>query len=210
MAATKQKRRGAHLEMVGGKGGRQRVWEAIRANRDGFYLADISRAAKVDLATVRTYVQALERGGFIQQCNVTVKLAEAKQFAMVKDNGLEAPRLTAEGKPVIQGLVNEAMWRTMRMVRDFNFHELAALASTTEVSVAPGTARTYLKHLATAGYLIEIDKGHGKGAGGIPTRYRFNPARNSGPRPPMIQRTKSVYDPNLGQVVWQEEPDYDC
>jgi len=210
MAATKQKRRSVHLEMVGGKGGRQRIWEAIRVRRNGFFLADISDVATVDLTTARTYLQALERGGFIQQINVTEKVAEAKQYALIRDNGLEAPRLTVDGKPVIQGLVNEAMWRTMRMVHDFNFHELAALASTTELRVAPGTARIYLNQLALAGYLIEIKKGQAKGTSRSPARFRFNPARNTGPRPPMIQRTKAVYDPNLGQIVWQEEPDHDC
>jgi hypothetical protein len=74
--------------------------------------------------------------------------------------------------------------------------------------VVPGTAQDYLNQLALAGYLIEIKKGQAQGT--HPTRFRFNPARNTGPRPPMIQRTKAVYDPNLGQVVWQEEPDHDC
>jgi hypothetical protein len=34
------------------------------------------------------------------------------------------------------------------------------------------------------------------------TRYRFLAARYSGPKPPMIQRIKAVYDPNRSEVVW--------
>jgi hypothetical protein len=50
------------------------------------------------------------------------------------------------------------MWRTMRIVRDFTFHELAALASSTEVTVAPTTAKDYLKHLLNAGYAHSLAK----------------------------------------------------
>jgi hypothetical protein len=96
----------------------------------------------------------------------------------------------------------------MRMVRDFNFMNWRHWPA------PPGGGARYRTRLsestALAGYLIEIKKGQAQGTSRLPARFRFNPARNTGPRPPMIQRTKAVYDPNLGQVVWQEEPDHDC
>ncbi|WP_089084348.1 hypothetical protein [Aquitalea magnusonii] len=209
MPATKQRRRSAHLEMVGGKGGRQRLWEAIRKLRTDFNMIDLAAKAGTDIDTAKTYLQALEKAGHIEVVQENHGHTD-KRWNLLRDNGLEAPRLTRDGKPVIQGRAREAMWRTMRIVRDFTFHELAALASSTEVTVAPTTAKDYLKHLLNAGYLIVINKGNSKGNGHKASRFRFNPARNTGPRPPMIQRTKAVYDPNLGQVVWQEEPDHDC
>lgn len=41
--------------------------------------------------------------------------------------------------------------------------------------------------------------------GRIRARYRFIAGRNSGPRPPQVQRLKQVYDPNLDRVVWRHE-----
>lgn len=206
MAATNKTRKPAELEMIGGKSKRQRIWEAIRARRDGFTLLDVACAADMDMATTRTYLQSLERGGFTVQSNETVRIGEEKQYRLIKDNGLEAPRLTKDGQPVTQGRAQEQMWRTMRIMGgDFNCQELAGLASTTEVEVTQVAAKSYLKHLAHAGYVSVVAKGKGRGAGGTLSRYRFNSARYTGPRPPMVQRTKSIYDPNLGEVVWQEE-----
>ena len=37
----------------------------------------------------------------------------------------------------------------------------------------------------------------------MPTRYRL--IRNTGPRPPMVQRIDAIYDPNLGAVVWTRQ-----
>ncbi|KZE34156.1 hypothetical protein [Crenobacter luteus] len=210
MAAPHRTRQPAELEMIGGKGTRQRCWEAIRARRDGFTLLDIAHKAAADIATTKTYLQALEKGGFIEVGNRERGGHDEKHYRLAKDNGLEAPRLTRDGQPVTQGRAQEQMWRTMRIMGgDFNYQELAALASTSEVAVSPVAARDYLKHLAHAGYVTVVAQGKGRGAGGVANRYRFNPGRYSGPRPPMVQRTKSVYDPNLGRVVWQEEADHD-
>lgn len=210
MAATNKTRKPAELEMIGGKSKRQRCWEAIRARRDGFTLLDVACTADLDMATTRTYLQSLERGGFIEQGNITRPMGEEKHFRLIKDNGLEAPRLTRDGQLVTQGRAQEQMWRTMRILgSDFNYQELAGLASTSEITVSPIAARDYLKHLAHAGYVTVVTKGKGRGTGGVPSRYRFNLGRYTGPRPPMVQRTKSIYDPNVGKVVWQEEIDHD-
>jgi len=210
MAATNRTRQAADLEMLGGKSKRQRMWEVIRTRREGFTVLDIACATDIDTTAVRSYLQSLERGGFTEQSNVTREVGEEKRYRLVKDNGLEAPRLTIDGKPVLQGRAQEQMWRTMRILgADFNYQELAGFASTSEVKVTPIAARDYLKHLANAGYVTVISKGKGRGAGGIPSRYRFNPGRYTGPRPPMVQRTKAIYDPNVGRVVWQEEVDHD-
>lgn len=210
MAATKHLRQPANLEMPGGKSKRQRVWEAIRASRDGFTLQDIANVTRIDTDTIRTYLYALARGRFVEQSNISHYPCEKKQYRLVKDNGLEAPRLTRDGELVTQGRAQEQMWRTMYILGgDFNYRELAGLASTPEVTVSPITARDYLKHLAHAGYVVVVVKGQGRGAGGVPSRYRFNRSRYSGPRPPMVQRTNAIYDPNIGQVVWQQEIDHD-
>ena len=204
-------RQPAHLEQVGGKSNRQRIWEAIRARRHDFTLPDIAVAVShADPTTIRTYLRSLDKAGFIVQTNAKRGGHERKRYALVRDNGIEAPRLTRDGQPVVQGLGNECMWRTMRMIKSFSARELAAYASSQQSTVSEETASSYIKALRAAGYLRVVSEtrsvmGAGKSAG----RYALIPARNTGPRPPMIQRTKSVYDPNLGEVVWRQEVNHD-
>jgi hypothetical protein len=97
------------------------------------------------------------------------------------------------------------MWRALRMLPgDLNARELAAHASTAAVPVALAAAEHYLGWLYAAGYLIRTraGKGLGKRGQGATARYRLDPVRNTGPRPPMICRAKVVYDPNEDAVVW--------
>lgn len=201
-------RRPAQMEMVGGKGSRQRAWEAIRRHAGAFTCYQIARKAKADDETVYTYLISLERGGFLEgRFDKDAPIGTEKTWMLVRDNGVEAPRLTKEGKPVAQGLGTESMWRSMRIISEFSASELAAHACASGVKVAENTAKTYLGFLKAAGYVTVVaparSKGIGKGA--IQARYRLAKGKYTGPRPPMIQRTKSVYDPNLGRVVWQEE-----
>ncbi|MGC0151220.1 hypothetical protein ACPRNU_02025 [Chromobacterium vaccinii] len=211
MAATRNARKPAHLEMVGGKNKRQRIWEYIRQSREGFAVSEAAWKAHVDGDTTRTYFQSLENGSYITVINPVRGPQEEKRYRLERDTGLEAPRLTRSGQPVTQGLAQEQMWRAMRILSgDFSFPELAALASTPEVAVSPAAAQCYLKHLAKAGYVTLVQKSMSRvGTGRTPSRYRFSTSRYTGPRPPMIQRSKSVYDPNLDKVVWQEEMNHD-
>lgn len=205
MAATISKRKPAHAEMVGGKGSRQRAWEAIRkfGMEKPFSIAKLSVKTNINEDTLQTYVHALELAGFLQSEKITNTPVAAKvEFQLVRDNGAEAPRLTRDGKPLQQGLGTEAMWRSMRIIGDFDYRELAAHASASGQTVKDNTASSYITSLVAAGYLVcTREKTIGKP--GL-ARYRLAAGKNTGPRPPMIQRTKSVYDPNLGKVVWQK------
>jgi len=205
-------RRPAHMELVGGKGSRQRAWEAMRKSAGPFTCFQIARKAKVDDETLFTYLISLERGGFVECAKVEGKAIQKHAlWTIVRDNGIEAPRVTREGKLVTQGLGTEAMWRSMRIIGEFNTTELAAHAEAAGVTVSQETAKTYIGALYGAGYLIRVAEAYsrGFGKGNVQARYRMAPGKYTGPRPPMIQRTKQVYDPNLGQVVWKEEPKND-
>lgn len=181
-------RKPAHLEYVGGKSPRQRIWENIRANKTGFTVKDLvgSLPGTIHADSTRCYVKALAAGRFLQ-------FDEAlNHYTLIKDNGVEAPRVRKDGSLVTQGRAQENMWRTLRtLAYPVNHHELAGIASTKEHPVNPIAARDYLLNLKLAGYL---DKSQGK--------YRLLPAMNTGPRPPMIQRIKQIYDPNVGKVMW--------
>lgn len=192
-------------EYQGGKGPRQRAWEAIRALKgQEWTCVQIAAASRVIDGTVGSYLNALVKAGVIEIVRHEKARGHATErfFMLVKDEGLEAPRVKKDGSRVTQGLAQEQMWRALRMLKgDINWRELAALASSSRIPVAPAAASDYLAMLNRAGYLIVTHEGKP----GTQARYRLKPSRNTGPRPPMICRTKIVYDPNEDKVVWQPE-----
>lgn len=201
-------RRPAHLELAGGRGPRQRIWEFIRKQRNDFTGYDIEKATRIDPATIRTYLQVLELGGFTEQTSKRVAFTVRLRYRLLRDVGSEAPRLDRKGN-LIPPTGNESMWRTMRIMGEFTSVELAMRASTEKTTIAEATAKSYARALCTAGYLMVIEEGR-PGRGARQTRWRLIPSKYTGPRPPMIQRTRCIYDPNLAKVVWQEEPDHDA
>lgn len=200
-------RKPVHLEMIGGKGPRQRVWEAIRAHHlsaSAFTTADLSRASKVEMGIVSEYVKCLRAAGFVGSVDSLAGIGRAVRYVLLRDNGAEAPRVTRDGRPVKAGLKQEQMWRVMRMLRgaDINYRELAAHASTPEIQVDPTAANSYLQDLFGAKYLQRTAEGKGRGRGGVPARYRL--VSDTGPKPPMVTRVNGIFDPNLGQLIWIE------
>ena len=195
-------RKPINLELSGGKSKRQRIWELIRetAGRE-FELADVT-PGDINAATVRSYLTGLGNAGLIE----VVREADKKQravFMLLSDQGLEAPRVTKNGAIVTQGQVNEAIWGAMQALGSFNARVLAEMAGVKEATV-----KTYCTMLHHAGYLTVDRQGKGMGAGGINTQYRLLTSKVSGPRPPMITRLKAVYDPNIHEIVWQQNADH--
>jgi DNA-binding transcriptional ArsR family regulator len=191
------------LEMQGTKGSRQRMWEAIRLNASGFKICGLARRADVSDITMRRYLKALLKGNYLEVVSGT-KLDE-QVLRLIKDVGAEAPAVNSDGKLSVVGQGTEAMWRTLRILGELNAAELAEQASTV-VKTSPETAKSYLKWLARAGYLVVTDRG----GPGRHARYRLAQGKNTGPRPPMIQNIGQVFDPNLGEVVFRQPvKDYD-
>lgn len=198
-------RKPADLEMQGGKGNRQRVWEALRQHRDGISLYSLARAACVNDDTVLSYLRCLIAGGYVARNGRTY--AEAS-YSLQRDVGVEAPKLNRDGTPSLQGQGIEAMWRTLRIVGELDAAELATSASASGVTVSLATAKSYLVWLHKADYVLQVGASQRGVAGGL-TRYRLAPGKYTGPRPPMIQRIGQVYDANLGEVVFRQEPEVD-
>lgn len=203
--ASRQKsyRKPAQLELIGGKPPRQRVWEQLRKLRLRFRIYDVARLAEVDDETVKSYVQSLVAGGYVVR--LTDELFTEADYQLIKDQGIEAPRLTRDGKPVTQGLGQEAMWRCLRMLGAMDARQLAMHASSSGVEVKPAAARRYVQMLKKAGYLEVVDPCNRR-LKKMET-LRLISRMDSGPRPPQIQNVKTVYDPNWNRVVYAEEPE---
>jgi hypothetical protein len=207
-------RKPAVLEMIGGKGNRQRLWDAIRhhGTETTWTKREVCKAARVDDETANSYFQGLKAAGYIEIDSHSKTdrhrgvVQGVRSYRLVRDIGAEAPRLRRNGEPVTQGLAQEQMWRTLRMLKgDINPRELAAHATTTAATVCESAARDYLQSLHLAGYLT-ITRAEDKHAiaGTGTRRYQLNPQRNTGPRPPMVCRTSAVFDPNENRIVWQK------
>jgi response regulator of citrate/malate metabolism len=193
---AKPGRKPAHQERIRGKSNRQRMWEAMRSHAEGFTGYQIARRSKVNDATVRSYIQSLEKAGYLERI-AGADHFEEQTLRLIKDMGIEAPAVTRQGKASTAGQGNEAMWRTLRILSTLSARQLAEHASAT-VTVSLWSARSYLKWLNRAGYVeLLSDKSGDKNA-----RYRMISSRYTGPRPPMIQRGGNLYDPNLGKVVF--------
>jgi hypothetical protein len=194
-------RKPAHLELVGGKGIRQRVWDRIRAHHAAGRIFDLPMLICGDESTetVREYITGLFHAGYLDLRRAAVPRKLSALYSLARDAGAEAPRVRRDGTPVTMGLAQEQMWRTLRMLKgDTNARELAAHASTPEIPVRESAALDYLGHLQRASYL-RITKPHQQGRRGL-ARYQL--ITNTGPRPPMVCRADAVYDPNLGKTVW--------
>lgn len=174
---------------------RQAMWDAMRACVDAWFsVADIRWATDRNKRTIATYLDCLVAGGFVERA-AEMRADGAYLYRLTGTPPAEAPRLRPDGSPVAQGGGVENMWRAMRMMAQFTARELAIHSTTPGVKVSEATAKSYCKMLFRAGYLREV-RASRPGRASV-----FRLIRNSGPRPPMIQRVKRVFDPNTN-IVW--------
>jgi predicted ArsR family transcriptional regulator len=190
------------------KYGRSGLWAVMRKMKT-FTVRDLFQETGTADRTAWEYVKSLEKAGYVVH-RATQQTSTGKGqhiYELVRDIGIEAPRVRRDGSEVTKGRIHEQLWRTMRILGDFSTDELAATASTEEHPVKRETARRYITHLVKAGYIRITRKGRvgGKASPKLPARYKFIPAMYTGPKPPKAQRVRQVYDPNTKEVVWRSK-----
>jgi len=178
--------------------GQDGVWVEIRRMKT-FTALDIVKATDITKKTVTDYIKRLVAGGYLKQ-TVPAEPHGVHVFTLLRDAGVHAPRVRMDGTPVTQGGVNANMWRSMRIIKAFTPRELVAYSNTDTVKVSEQTAKTYCSMLLKAGYLRVMQKAV---PGKRQATYRF--IRDTGPKPPKIQRVKQVFDPNLNEVTYRQE-----
>jgi len=200
-------RRPARLERAGALTPRDRVWAAIRCfGKDHvFSVAEIMLLSGQRDDTALTYLRGLEKAGFVKAlgCETSAlrRRREMRRFHLVRDVGVDAPRVTGEGEPVEQGSGRNQMWQAVKVLKEFDYRALAAAASTEKHPVSPEEAQTYCRHLKLAGYLV-VARPAAFGTKGRAERLRFIRSRNTGPRAPIVTRLKEVQDANTGAIVY--------
>ncbi|WFE73079.1 hypothetical protein P8S55_08265 [Halomonas sp. M1] len=184
---------------------RQLIWDAIRHQHledglitmQGIRIALKHQKPSLSESRISDYLRALIAGGFLVRNNPDSPPATSAIYSLARDVGVEAPRVRRDGsQPPPPG--REQLWRTLKIIGAFTGQELADAASTPQVPVAKATADEYIKMLSRAGYLQTVVEA----SPGVPGRYRLVPTRWTGPMAPMIRRTKQLYDPNTGEVVY--------
>ncbi len=190
---------------------RDAIWSAIRDLRE-FSISEIEDKTLISHDSIKIYILGLTKAGYLKRAKhhhrakVDYRFV-ANRWQLINDIGVDAPRVTRGGKCITRGLGRENMWHAMRILRDFSAKELASHASTDDVIINHADAKNYINYLHKAGYLIVVMPATSGNKSDSQTRYRMPASRYTGPRPPMIQRTKQVFDPNTGEVVWPKRED---
>jgi len=189
-------RRQNHIGQIG----RDAIWTAIRSFKCEFTIASIEMSTQQKVDTIRKYIAGLVAAGYLTQTNKAEhKAGQQKRYLLINDIGLERPYVDSAGNASRQYPGRDAMWRTIRILRDYDCVELAVNATTIAHKVTEDEAARYLRLLNNAGILSRKKNGNKR------ARYSLIASKNNGPLPPAIQRSQQVFDRNIGQVVWTEK-----
>lgn len=179
---------------------RDAIWAYVRSRGGEFTLNDVACQVRLHTSTIRDYLAGLTAAGYLRaERTQTGGRFAATTYRLVRDCGIDAPKVRRDGTPCTMGRGREQMWNAMTVLRDFAPRDLAFAASTEEYPVSETDAKHYCRYLYRAGYLAMTRRS----IPGRQARYRLVPGRWTGPRPPQVQRHQ-LYDPNLKRIVWSE------
>lgn len=169
------------------------MWAAMR-DMGIFTINQIHhRVQRATKKAVHQYVCALEKGGYVRHIGF---VEDSKIFEIVIPLPF-APKLNAKGILLTKADIRQRnAWRAMKALRRFTVLDLAVHASIPVAPITESWAEVYVRHLVRAGYLKRSDHGEKE-------IYAFLPSRNTGPLPPVVFKSKCVFDQNTRQVVWQ-------
>lgn len=197
-------RKSINVELRALKTPRERVWEAMlllsRAPGMRFDKTSVQDHCNpmVSWTLVDDYFDDLEKAGYLKRVGGTGVskgvMGKPIQFVLAKRQG-DAPRVSTKGEKVTQGEGNEAMWRAMKVLSTFDYTDIAKAATLGTLVVKPSTAKSYVAHMARAGYLSTVRAAKP----GTPAKHRL--AKNTGPHAPAITRRKVVFDRNTGEFA---------
>lgn len=175
-------------------------WSVIRdltKDGDSFTVhAILQHTNRTHRSTVADYVRRLVKAGYAEETGerVRVNRGPLTPIFKLKRRPAQAPSLNRDGSAVRQGRGQKQMWNVLRGPEGregVTAADLVLRASTDETAVTVATARSYLRKLAGAGYLVSPRRGV----------WRLKPSMNTGPKPPLILRTKIVFDANRNAAM---------
>ena len=176
---------------------RSEIWRVIRGFKGKtFTRTDIQLALDWKPEQVEgLYLTFLVDCGFLSVLTV----CSIYHYQLIKDAGIDSPRFTKKGALIVAPTVQENIWRTIRMLKQFTINGLTAHSSTSYRDMNRATVNVYVRFLKIAGYLRIISNKKNE--------RTFQLVRDSGPKAPQILKAQEVYDPNINQIVYREVPD---
>lgn len=192
--------------------GHDHFWQVIReigANGAAWSVPEVAgRCNGPTLRTtneeVRNFVGRLVRGGYAEVAGREPPPRGRVLYRLTR-RPRETPSLKRDGSPALDRSGQRQMWNAIRRLKQFTAPHLAVVASTDECRVPPSTALTYVLRLAAAGYLTVREPGRS----GKPAVWRLRASYDTGPLPPVVLRSKMVWDQNrsaiVGKVVAEED-----
>lgn len=180
---------------------RQQIWDILREQKTVFVSANVL-AGKTGMnpKNVATLMLGLEKAGYVevlkQRDVFTGKLV--KTWRLLKDCGVDAPRIDRHGQPLPETLSSVA-WRTIKILKSFGLDELQVHIGMSH-TIARSTLRHYTALLAKAGYLKNT---------GTANRPHYVLVKNTGGRAPQVWHITEVYDPNTQETVYRQEQSND-
>lgn len=168
------------------------LWAAIRRMKS-FTFDEVRGKTLCSHCTTTEYLAGLTAAGYLQ-------LDAESRYHLVRDVGVDAPQVGRDGNENIKGRERLQIWTVLPIMKEFSVLNVVLHAGTETVPVAESTVRHYLKCLHKAGYISIVKPTQRRSV----TRYRFLQSKYTGPKPPMIQTVKQVFDPNTGKVMWSQ------
>jgi hypothetical protein len=167
------------------------IWTVIRRQakaQDGVIesAALFDYLPRLDPGFIIEYVTRLCRGGYLERIG-------GGRYRLLR-NQPHPPQLRADGRPLVQALVREHIWRALKMSGWVTACELAFDATTEEVRVSEPAAQQYLAYLHRAGIV-------GARPAGSEVAYRLKPGQGRGAAAPRVIRAIFVWDENARAVA---------
>jgi hypothetical protein len=173
------------------------------ARNEAFTTRDIEWRSNTRRTDIRDFLKRLKLAGFIEDAG-----GEPASFRVVRMQSA-TPRVRRDGSVIDHVGCNQAMWNTMRSPvcrAGFTADDLVNWGSTDEVRISKASAKSYIKRLNAAGYLVLRQKGGPQKL----ALWALLPDMNTGPEAPKVLRSHVVFDPNrqavVGEILAEEEP----
>lgn len=172
---------------------REKIWAAMRQEKS-FTQSRIAHLAQCPQGKVQDCLKGFMAAGYVSK-RVRVRMSDKAVYDLIKDTGVEVPRLRKDGTPLPPS-GRTRMWNAMRVLGTFTIPELARAASLPDAPVSEEEAEYYCRWLRQGCYVAQQGE-----------VLQFIPARFTGAKAPQILRIKALFDPNLGKVICEARPD---
>ncbi len=176
----------------------EQMWDLLRAESGGILIKTVPRTIPtISYDKAKAWLKALELAEYVLVTDISAMNAVCAtyRYQLVRDIGQQPPRIDSKGQ-VKPPQSSDLIWRTLRILKNANAHQIVASGSTPELTLKISNVRQYLRALYLAGYLKADSTRHSRALAG------YQLIKNTGPKAPQVKRGKKVYDANLGIIVY--------